>query len=448
MSKLTTRLAALGLSAAIMASTIPFASAVTKDDINALKNKRSEVQSQMSDVQSQIDSLQGKIDSALEQAQLYQQQMGLISDQIADTQAIIDDYSTQIEQTQAELEEAQAKEEEYYELYCERFRDLEETGNMSYLSILFEATSFHDFLDKLNFVKDVAEYDNGVVDDLEAARQEVADKESQLEEEKSAQETAMTELESQQSDLQTASDKNDELIAEVRANQSEYQDQLDQLDAQSDELDDEIAVSEAEYEAQVAELKRQAEEAEKKRKAEEEAKKKAEEEAKKKAETTTSTKTDSSSSKSDSSSSKTDSSSKSDSSSSSSGSSSTTVSGSGAEVASYACQFIGNPYVWGGTSLTNGCDCSGFVMQVYKHFGISLAHSSYSQRSAGRAVSYSEAQPGDIIFYYSSASASGGHIGIYIGGGQMVSARGVAYGIGVTSVNPNKSGFTVRRLIG
>ncbi len=117
-------------------------------------------------------------------------------------------------------------------------------------------------------------------------------------------------------------------------------------------------------------------------------------------------------------------------------------------MASYACQFIGNPYVWGGTSLTNGCDCSGFVMQVYKHFGVSLSHSSYSQRSAGHAVSYSEAQPGDIIFYYSGASASGGHIGIYIGGGQMVSARGVKYGIGITSVNPNKSGFTVRRLIG
>lgn len=418
------RLIAFGLSAVMTCALVPFASAVTKDDINALKNKRSQVQSQMSDVQSQIDSLQGKMNSALEQAELYQQQMGLISDQIADTQALIDDYAAQIVQTQAELEEAQVKEQEYYQLYCERFRDMEETGNISYLSILFDAASFSDLLDRLNFVKDVAQYDNGVVDALEEARQEVADKESQLEEEKASQETAMTELQSQQDELQEASDKNDELIAEVKANQAEYQDQLDKLDAQNDALDDEIAVSEAQYAAQVAELKRQAEEAERKRK-EQEAAAAAAEAAKKKESSSSSSKNNSSSSS----------------------SSSSVVSGTGAEVASYACQFIGNPYVWGGESLTNGCDCSGFVMQVYKHFGISLTHSSYSQRSAGRGVSYSEAQPGDIIFYYSGASASGGHIGIYIGGGQMVSARGVAYGIGITSVNPNKSGFTVRRLI-
>lgn len=426
-SRFGRRLVAFGLSLSLACTAIPFAGAVTKEDINALKNKRSEVQSQMSDVQDQIDSLQGKINSALEQAELYQQQMGLISDQINDTQSIIDDYTAQIEQTQLDLAAAQKKEQQYYELFCERFRDLEEAGSISYLSILFEAASFSDLLDRLNFVKDVAQYDNGVVDALEAARQEVADTEARLEDEKAGQEAALADLQSQQDELQAASDKNDALIAEVRANQAVYQDQLSQLDAQNDELDDEIAVSEAQYQAQLEELRRQAEAAERKRKEQEAAAAAANNN-------------------------KSDSSTKSDSNTGNGGSGkkedTSVVSGSGAEVASYACQFIGNPYVWGGTSLTNGADCSGFVMQVYKHFGVSLSHSSYAQRSAGRGVSYSEAQPGDIIFYYSGASASGGHIGIYIGGGQMVSARGAAYGIGVTSVNPNKSGFTVRRLLG
>lgn len=429
-SRFGRRLVAFGLSLSLACTAIPFAGAVTKEDINALKNKRSEVQSQMSDVQDQIDSLQGKINSALEQAELYQQQMGLISDQINDTQSIIDDYTAQIEQTQLDLAAAQEKEQQYYELFCERFRDLEEAGSISYLSILFEAASFSDLLDRLNFVKDVAQYDNGVVDALEAARQEVADTEARLEDEKAGQEAALADLQSQQDELQAASDKNDALIAEVRANQAVYQDQLSQLDAQNDELDDEIAVSEAQYQAQLEELRRQAEEAERKRQAEEAERKRKEQEAAAAVANKNNNKSDgntgSSTKKEDTS----------------------VVSGSGAEVASYACQFIGNPYVWGGTSLTNGADCSGFVMQVYKHFGVSLSHSSYAQRSAGRGVSYSEAQPGDIIFYYSGASASGGHIGIYIGGGQMVSARGAAYGIGVTSVNPNKSGFTVRRLLG
>ena len=90
-------------------------------------------------------------------------------------------------------------------------------------------------------------------------------------------------------------------------------------------------------------------------------------------------------------------------------------SSSGSSVISYASQFLGNPYVWGGTSLTNGVDCSGFVMQVYAHYGISLPHSSSALRSVGRGVSYSEAQPGDIICY-------SGHVALYIGGGQTMQA--------------------------
>ena len=88
---------------------------------------------------------------------------------------------------------------------------------------------------------------------------------------------------------------------------------------------------------------------------------------------------------------------------------------SGQEVIDYACQFIGNPYVWGGTSLTDGADCSGFVQSVYAHFGISLPRTSYEQRSAGYEVSYEDAQPGDLILYE-------GHVGLYIGNDQIVNA--------------------------
>ena len=89
--------------------------------------------------------------------------------------------------------------------------------------------------------------------------------------------------------------------------------------------------------------------------------------------------------------------------------------GSGQAVVDYACQFIGNPYVWGGTSLTNGADCSGFIMSVYAHFGYDLPHSSSALRGVGRGVSYAEAQPGDIICY-------SGHVASYIGGGSIVNA--------------------------
>lgn len=115
----------------------------------------------------------------------------------------------------------------------------------------------------------------------------------------------------------------------------------------------------------------------------------------------------------------------------------TTRSGSGQDVADYALQFVGNPYVYGGSSLTNGTDCSGFTMSVYKKFGISLPHSSSAQRSYGKGVSYSDAKPGDIICY-------SGHVGIYIGNGKIVHASTPSSGIKVSTATYKKI-LTVRR---
>ena len=116
--------------------------------------------------------------------------------------------------------------------------------------------------------------------------------------------------------------------------------------------------------------------------------------------------------------------------SSSSGSgSSASVSGNsstGVAIANYALQFVGNPYVSGGTSLTNGADCSGFTQSVMAHFGISIPRQSDAQGRAGREVSYSEAQAGDIIYY-------GGHVAIYLGGGRIVHASTEKTGIKTSS---------------
>lgn len=115
-------------------------------------------------------------------------------------------------------------------------------------------------------------------------------------------------------------------------------------------------------------------------------------------------------------------------------------SGSGAAVANFAMQFQGNPYKYGGTSLTNGADCSGFVQSVYAHFGISLPRTVGPQSNCGKGVSYSEAKAGDLICY-------AGHIGIYIGGGNMIHASTPSGGIKVSPVSSCGAITTVRRII-
>ena len=110
----------------------------------------------------------------------------------------------------------------------------------------------------------------------------------------------------------------------------------------------------------------------------------------------------------------------------------------GQDIVAYAKQFIGNPYVYGGTSLTKGTDCSGFVMSVYRHYGVSLPHSSYSMRRVGHKVSLDDIQPGDIVCFP-------GHVGIYAGNGQIVNAINERKGIGMSDLYARKI-ITVRRI--
>ena len=138
-------------------------------------------------------------------------------------------------------------------------------------------------------------------------------------------------------------------------------------------------------------------------------------------------------------------SSSSDSSGSSSGSSSSADPGyssgvSASEFIAYAKTFVGYPYVWGGTDPHTGADCSGYIQYCYAHFGISIPRTSYLQRFCGKEVSYENAKQGDIICY-------SGHVALYLGNGQILHARGAAYGICITDNAKYRTIITIRRVL-
>lgn len=112
----------------------------------------------------------------------------------------------------------------------------------------------------------------------------------------------------------------------------------------------------------------------------------------------------------------------------------------GQQVVNYAKKFIGNPYRYGGTSLTNGIDCSGFTQAIYRHFGYSIPRTSGEQRSAGKKVSWSNKKPGDLICYY-------GHVAIYAGNNTVVHASSKKTGIKTTSPANYRSVASVRRIV-
>ncbi|MDK2968634.1 MULTISPECIES: C40 family peptidase [Lacrimispora] len=313
----------------------------------------------------------------------------------------------EIKQAESDYQEAKKEEEKQYIAMKKRIQYMYEKGDTQYLDIFLQVKDMSDLLNKAEYVEDIYTYDRKMLVKFQETKQQVADYKSDLEEDKNEMEVMELEYKDQKKQLET-------LIATKKKEVSNFDSQLATAKKDADLYAQTVAKKNEEI------RKAKEEEA---RKIAEQARKKAEEDARKKA----------ASNKGGRSSSKTNKYSGPNASKSSGG----TVQG--RAVADYGLQFVGNPYVFGGTSLTNGTDCSGFVQSVYRHFGYSLPRSSSEQRSAGTEVSYSDAQPGDLICY-------AGHIGIYIGNGQIVHASSPATGIKVGTAT-YRTILSVRRVI-
>lgn len=401
-----------------------------------LEEQKKEADAKRREEQQRYDNASGKVSSIQSDVDEVAEEIDEIDAALVETLASIElieediaEKEDQIEETSKELEDAIAVEQEQYEAMKLRVKFMYEKGDTTYLQILLESQNFSDMVNKVEYVEKLYEYDRKLLLDYQAAREAVEALKEKLEEEKA-------ELEAQEHELEEEKESLEIILAEKQATYDNYEVQLAQARQ-------EAAVYKANIKKQNDEIKRLEAEASKKQ-SEIDAAKQAEEEARRAQELALQNEAAQSSSSSSSDSSSGTSSGSSSGSSSSGGNyaSASSYSGTGSkgqQIANYACQFIGNPYVPGGTSLTEGADCSGFVWRVYKDFGYSVPRTSYSLRSTGTGVSYSEAQPGDIMCY-------AGHVGIYIGNGQIVHASTQRTGIKITHAT-YKEILSVRRIV-
>ena len=417
-------------------------------------NKIDELKQQNEQDQEQLDDIGDKLDELTEEQSGVDKEITALSDQIAEIMASISILEEEIEQKKADIVQAQqdlenAKKEEatQYDTMKARIKVMYESGDSTYLDILFSSNSMEDLLNKADYVEKMHQYDRKVYEDYQAARHRVEDLKDALEQEESELEAAQGELQEEMNGMEESRAELEAISADYAVqisrakNQAEvYKARIKQQNAQIKKLEEEERKrrEEEERKRREEEERKKREEEERKRREEEERKKR-EEEAKKNAAgdaaADNNTQNDKEPEESKTEESKTASKNQ------ASTDAIATASGSakGKEIANYACQFIGNPYVSGGTSLTKGTDCSGFTQSVYKQFGYSLPRNSYSQRSAGKQVSYAEAQPGDIICY-------AGHVAIYIGNGKIVHASTPKSGIKISNAL-YRDIISVRRII-
>ncbi len=362
---------AVALIATMVLGSTQVANATSLSDAQKKKNQAQSdldsVNSEINDIESKQTELQGEIDET--NAEL----VDILVD-IDVTRLDLDAKTLELSQMQTELAKAKTTEAEQLNSMKERICYMYENGDSSLFTALIESDSFAQVLNKLENFSTVYDFDRELLDDYQETKALVEELVENVSEEEAELEYLKETLEEQEAELEAT-------LAVMQDQMDDYDTQLANAEALADQYRDTITEMNQVIASAVAASSR-----------------------------------------------------RSSSSSGSSGSTAaygsatgTSYSSKGQQVANYACQFVGNPYVYGGTSLTNGCDCSGFVMSVYAHFGVSLPHSSSSLRSCGTHVTVSEIMPGDIVCY-------SGHVGIYVGGGSMVDASNPKSGIKYTNI--------------
>ena len=464
--------------------------------VSVMADRESDLREEQAWTSQQLDATYARMNALWEQKQQLESQIDSLNSDLVNVmvsiQTLENDIASkeaEIEKTQGDLTKAQNAKDKQYSSMKKRIQYLyEKGGNNAWFQMMLNADNLADLLTRAEYTQQMYEQDRESLQKYARTIEEVQKLEDQYEQEKADFETMKQEYEAQQSNLQYQLDV-------TRANSADCENEIAYAQQMATEYSNLIVQQQAEIEqleaeriAAEEEARRQAE-AEAAAAAEEAARQEAEEEAEQEQENqedqydentdeedqeeisedgeyteddedTEDENSDSEDSSDDENTDSSDDESTSDSSDGveydeygnvidsdntvnpedvdTSSSSSSSSSGSGSSIVDYALQFVGNPYVWGGTSLTSGADCSGFTQSVYAQFGYSLPRTSYEQQNWGTEVSYADAQPGDLICY-------GGHVAIYMGNGQIVHASNSQDGIKISNDATYRTILSVRR---
>lgn len=384
-----------------------------QEELDSIYGQITALEAEQDMILEQLEDLNAEIINTMASISLKEDEIAAKKDEIAAKENEIEQKQEQIVLTAAEYEAAKEREETQRQDMATRTRMLYEQGNDSYINALLGANGLADILNRMDYIEKIYEYSKLKLDGYIEVKDELQDLWNLLEEEKAALELDFQQLEIDRKNLEDQE-------AELRSQESRLKVMLDEKKQQSDNYEAEI--NKARQEAAVAKtLLKQDQERLKQLQAQAQAQQSG-------GNSNSNANTAASGNYSSGYDTIIDSSAGSD---------------LGRKIAKFACQYIGNPYVAGGTSLTNGADCSGFTYSVYAAFGYSIPRTSYLQRSAGTGVSYDSVQVGDLICY-------DGHVALYIGGGLVVHAsnsnpypRG---GIKISNAN-YRTILAVRRII-
>ena len=434
--------------------------------VSVSASREDELREEQAATSEQLDATYAQIDQLYSAKQQLQDEINTLDANLVNVmvsiQTLEGDISNKqadIEQTQADLQKAQNAKDKQYAAMKQRIQYLyEKGGSEAWFQMMMSADNLSDLLTKAEYTQKMYDYDRKSLETYANTIEQVTNLGNQYQQEKSELEGMKQEYEAESANLQTQIDTKkansadcDNEIAYAQEMANEYANLIQEQQAEIEQLEAERIAAEEEArrqaEAAAAAAAEEAAQQEDQTVYDEDGNEVDADEAAENGDTVydedgnevdSSETTSSDDVKYDEYGNVIDSDNTVDPDSVSSSSSSSSSSGSGSSIVDYATQFVGNPYVWGGTSLTGGADCSGFTQSVYAQFGYSLPRTSYEQQNWGTEVSYADAQPGDLICY-------GGHVAIYMGNGQIVHASNSQDGIKISNDATYRTILSVRR---